>query len=82
MKNLLFGMGVATMMTLGLTGCEKECTSTCGTITDDEILGNGCYSLTIRNNCSGNYETFCFDESTWFTAYVGDDFCVNNVAPW
>lgn len=82
MKNLLIGIGVATMLTLGLTGCEKECVSTCGVITDDEILDNECYSLTIRNECSDNYKTFCFDQSTWVTAFVGDNFCVRDVAPW
>lgn len=82
MKKLLLTIGLAAITAMGLTGCQKECTSTCGIITNDAILNNGCYSLTIQNDCSGNYETFCFDQSTWFTAYVGDNFCVTNVAPW
>jgi hypothetical protein len=67
---------------LTFAGCKKDCTSTCGLIVDDEILANGCYSLSIKNDCSGNTKTFCFDSNTWFTAYVGDNFCVTNAAPW
>jgi len=66
-----------------ILSCEKEededCN--CGVITDDEIIDD-CYSLTIMNDCSGNYETFCFSESVWFDNYVGDNFCVTNVDSW
>jgi len=82
MKKLMLTMGLAAITAIGLTGCQKECTSTCGTIVDDAILDNGCYSLSIRNSCSDNVQTFCFDQATWFTSYVGEDFCVNNVTPW
>jgi hypothetical protein len=82
MKKLTLAMWVAIFIAVGVSGCQKECTSTCGIITDDAILDNGCYSLTIKNNCSGNTKTFCFDINTWFTAYVGDNFCVTNTVPW
>lgn len=82
MKKFIFTLGLAAITAIGLTGCQKECTSTCGTIINDAILDNDCYSLSIRNECSDNVETFCFDQDTWFTAYVGDNFCVTNVAPW
>lgn len=82
MRNLILTMGLAVMTAISMTGCQKECTSTCGTIVNDEILDNDCYSLSIRNSCSDNIKTFCFDQDTWFTSYVGDNFCVNNVTPW
>ena len=63
------------------TGCEKDENCNCGVITDDEILGD-CYSLTVRNDCTDNYETFCFDYDVWYGNYVGDDFCVTNVDEW
>ena len=81
MKKLFLTMGLAALSAIGLTGCQKECTSTCGTIANDGIDGN-CYWLEIRNECSGNKQTFCFDADIWMTSYVGDDFCVYNVAPW
>jgi hypothetical protein len=69
---------------LSLTSCQKECN--CGTITNDEITlganGNTCYSLTVRNQCSGNLKTWCFDYSVWFEGNVGENFCVTNVDSW
>ena len=58
---------------------DEDCN--CGIITDDEITGD-CYSLSIRNDCSDNVETFCFTEDIWMDNYVGGDFCVTNVDSW
>ena len=66
---------------LVFTGCEKE-DCNCGVITNDEILDNNCYSLTIRNNCSDNYKTWCFDYDLWLNNPVGGDFCVTNEDSW
>lgn len=71
-----------------LTSCEKDeevipqntSSCTCGTITDDEITN--CYTLSVRNECSGNVKTFCFDQDVWFNNYVGNYFCISNVQPW
>mgnify|MGYP003681801294 CR=1 FL=1 len=68
------------LISIILIGCEKEDCS-CGIITDDEIL-NGCYSLTIRNDCSDNLKTFCFDYDVWLNNSVGDNFCVTNEDSW
>jgi hypothetical protein len=65
----------------GFYGVDCGCPSTCGVITDDGIDGD-CYWLQIRNDCTNNYKTFCFDSDVWFDAYVGNDFCVSNVEPW
>lgn len=79
MKKLLF-IGL-----VALSSCKKE-TCNCGEITNDEITydvnGNSCYSLTIRNTCSGNLKTWCFDYDVWFDANVGEDFCVTNENSW
>ena len=80
MKKVLF-IG---LVCLGLTSCQKKCN--CGTITNDEITtdanGNSCYTLTIRNSCSGNSKTWCFDYSVWFEGNVGENFCVTNETSW
>lgn len=70
---------------LSLMSCmKKECN--CGTITNDQITldanNNPCYSLTVRNSCSGNTKTWCFDYSVWFDGNVGESFCVTNVDSW
>ena len=68
---------VALILTSSLlfSSCSKEEDCTCGEITNDGIE-NDCYYLQIRNDCTGNYKTFCFDQSVWMDAYVGSDFCV------
>jgi hypothetical protein len=80
MKKVLF-IGLAS---LSLTSCSKECN--CGTITNDKIIldanNNTCYTLTVRNSCSGNSKTWCFDYSVWFEGNVGENFCVTNVDSW
>jgi hypothetical protein len=80
MKKVLF-IGLAC---LSLTSCSKECN--CGTITNDEIIldanNNTCYTLTVRNSCSGNSKTWCFDQSVWYDGNVGENFCVTNVDSW
>jgi len=53
----------------------------CGVIANDGIT-NGCYWLEIRNDCSGNKKSFCFDEDVWMNNFVGDRFCVSNVSSW
>jgi hypothetical protein len=70
---------------LSLTSCiKKQCN--CGTITNDQITydsnGNACYSLTVRNSCSGNSKTWCFNQSDWMDANIGENFCVTNVDSW
>ena len=71
------------MLAIGLVSCNKEedkqCN--CGTIANDGITGT-CYWLEIRNDCSGNKKTFCFDQDVWMDAYVGSNFCVTNQGQW
>jgi hypothetical protein len=71
------------MLAIGLVSCSKEedkqCN--CGTIANDGITGT-CYWLEIRNDCTGNKKTFCFDQDVWMNAYVGSNFCVTNQGQW
>jgi len=80
MKRNLFIL-ILPFILLVFTGCEKE-DCNCGVITNDEILDNDCHSLTIRNDCSDNYKTWCFDYDVWLDNPVGGDFCVTNEDSW
>jgi hypothetical protein len=80
MKKIFFIVGL-----LLATGCgKKECN--CGVITNDEITqdanGNNCYTLSIRNSCSNNVKTWCFDYNIWVDNPVGENFCVTNETSW
>lgn len=71
------------LLSIGLVSCNKEENKpcNCGTVANDGIDGS-CYWLEIRNDCSGNKKTFCFDQDVWMTAYVGSNFCVTNQGQW
>jgi hypothetical protein len=79
MKKILFIAGLFLA-----TSCSKECN--CGVITNDEITqdanGNDCYTLSIKNACSGNIKTWCFDYNLWLNNPVGGNFCVTNETNW
>lgn len=66
--------------------CEKNKPCNCGEITNDDIQtdanGNLIYTLTIKNDCSGNLGTYNFSYDIWFDANVGENFCVTNVSSW
>jgi hypothetical protein len=76
---------VILILAVALTSCNKEQTCNCGTITNDGVSytnGNACYWLEIRNSCSGNKKTFCFDQDVWMDGNVGENFCVYNQESW
>jgi hypothetical protein len=77
MKKTIMLIGAITLI---LFSCKKE-ECNCGTISNDGV-DNGCYWLEIRNDCSGNKKTFCFDQDVWMNAAVGSHFCVTNEQPW
>lgn len=71
-------------LSIGLMGCKKENvapnkTCNCGVIMSDSASN---YSVDIKNDCSGNTQTFYLSESDWMTAYVGTNFCITNVTSW
>ena len=81
MKKLKLSLGVLLLLTLSiLVSCEQQ-DCNCGVITNDAII-NGEYTLSIRNDCTDNIETFIFSYDVWFNNHVGDDFCVTNVESW
>lgn len=63
--------------------CEKEDVKpcNCGVIANDGI-DDGCYWLEIRNDCTNNLKTFCFDQDVWMNNHVGKNFCVTNETKW
>jgi hypothetical protein len=78
-----------TALILVLLSCKKyepEPDCTCGVVTNDALTtssnGSTCYSLTVKNNCSGNLKTWCFPASTWYDYAVGDAMCVSGVGTW
>ena len=80
---------IIALMLFAFASCKKEkfCKNkNCGEIVNDNITfdaqGNPCYSLSIKNNCSGNVKTWCFSYSAWFDGNVGEEFCVENVESW
>jgi hypothetical protein len=59
MKKLILGA----LLLLSIVSCQKETKKcNCGIIVDDPIIGNN-YALTIKNDCSGNIQTFYFSYS-------------------
>jgi len=58
--------------------CSYDCS--CGYITDDNNYPN--YTLSVKNICSGNTQTFYVTYDVWFNNYVGDYFCFSNVSSW
>jgi len=80
MKKMIMFMGVVSLV---LFSCKKEEAKpcNCGTVANDGI-DNGCYWLEIRNDCSGNKKTWCFDQDVWMNAPVGSHFCVTNETSW
>ena len=78
-KTILFIMLVASVLVACKKEEEQKCN--CGTVANDGV-DNGCYWLEIRNSCSGNKKTWCFDQDVWMNAPVGSDFCVTNEPSW
>tara|TARA_B100001758_G_C17797315_1_gene297785 strand:+ start:21 stop:272 length:252 start_codon:yes stop_codon:yes gene_type:complete len=82
MKKLIY---LFLILPLLFSSCAKE-DCNCGVITNDEIIINSdfstTYTLSIRNDCSNNIETFIFDYDIWLNNQVGDEFCVTNVDEW
>lgn len=88
-QNIMRKLIYLTALTITLLSCKKyepkqDCT--CGVVTNDDLTSNSdgsiCYSLTVKNDCSGNLKTWCFSASTWYEYAVGDNMCVSNVGTW
>jgi hypothetical protein len=83
MRKLLLVIGLT--VSFGLTSCKKKVDANengpcnCGLVLSDNVQN---YSVSIRNNCSNNEKTFYLQPGDWMNAYVGQDYCISNVASW
>ena len=66
-------------MALGVMSCKKEEYCNCGEIVSDNVTN---YSITIKNDCTGNYKEFTLTPSAWMDAHVGQNYCITNSGKW
>jgi hypothetical protein len=61
--------------------CSKNATKDCkcGIITDDAIENVDDFTLTIKNDCSGNSKKFYVTLNTWMDGVVGNKFCMTEI---
>ena len=80
MKKLLLLLSL-TILLFSCTGnYEEPCeTLNCGLIIDDDVSD---YSVLIRNDCTGNEESFILTPEDWLIAFVGGDYCITNSDGW
>jgi hypothetical protein len=75
MKKLM----IVLLTIIALGSCKKDALKdcNCGIITDDAIENADDFTLTIKNDCSGNTKKFYVTLSTWMDGVVGENFCMN-----
>jgi hypothetical protein len=75
MKKLIVLMAIPLLF-----ACSSESEDcNCGLIVRDNVKD---YSVTIRNACSGNEQTFRLQPGDWINAHVGSDYCITNATNW
>jgi len=80
MKKVLIVLGLITM---ALSSCKKECTSSCGTVNGYGYDGGGLeYYFTVQNECSGNSEYIAVDSTTWANYTDSQSYCATNGQTW
>jgi hypothetical protein len=64
---------------IALSSCKKDALKNCkcGVITDDAIENSNDFTLTIKNDCSGNTKKFYVTLNTWMDGVVGEPFCMD-----
>ena len=75
MKKVILGLAII----LSIASCKKVQPCNCGMVISDRASD---YSVVIRNNCSDNEQRFTLEAGDWMTAFVGENFCINNVTSW
>ena len=75
MKKLI--LVLLTIIALG--SCKKDTLKDCkcGVITDDAIENGNDFTLSIKNDCSGNTKKFYVTLNTWMDGVVGEPFCMD-----
>lgn len=66
---------------IALGSCKKDTFKNCkcGVITDDAIENGNDFTLSIKNDCSGNIKKFYVTLNTWVDGVVGEPFCMDQI---
>lgn len=66
---------------IALSSCSKNLTKDCkcGIVTDDAIENSSDFTLTIKNDCSGNNKKFYVTLNTWMDYAVGANICMTEI---
>jgi len=61
--------------------CKKDALKNCkcGVVTDDKIENSNNFTLSIKNDCSGNNKKFYVTVGTWMDGVVGEPFCMDQI---
>ena len=77
MKKLL----IVLLTITALSSCSKNYTKDCkcGVVTDDAIENGNDFTLSIKNDCSGNNKKFYVTLNTWMDYAVGANICMTEI---
>ena len=66
---------------IALSSCSKNYTKDCkcGVVTDDVIENGNDFTLSIKNDCSGNNKKFYVTLDTWMDYAVGANICMTEI---
>ena len=66
---------------IALSSCSKNATKDCkcGVVTDDAIENGNDFTLSIKNDCSGNNKKFYVTLNTWMDYAVGANICMTEI---
>lgn len=66
---------------IALSSCSKNIGKDCkcGIVTDDAIENSSDFTLTIKNDCSGNNKKFYVTLNTWMDYAVGANICMTEI---
>lgn len=69
------------MTITALSSCSKNIAKDCkcGVVTDDAIENGNDFTLTIKNDCSGNNKKFNVTLNTWMDYAVGANICITEI---
>ena len=77
MKKLM----IVLLTIIALSSCSKNATKDCkcGVVTDDAIENGNDFTLSIKNDCSGNNKKFYVTLNTWMDYAVGANICMTEI---
>ena len=70
---------IVLLTVIALSSCSKNIAKDCkcGVVTDDAIENGNDFTLTIKNDCSGNNKKFYVTLNTWMDYAVGANICMD-----